>query len=152
MHIEPAALDDVEGLARMKWADAVARADTASDFASFVNDLRTWWLAHQSTHFAYVARDDGEIIGTAWIALVPRVPRPGEVQRQSADLQSVFVLPEHRGGGIGSALVEAACAHAVRDGATRITVHSRDLAVPVYQRLGFDTSPLLLQRSAEVGI
>jgi len=68
--------------------------------------------------------------------------------RLSADVQSVFVLPEQRGRGIGSALVEAASEHAAHLGSLRTMVHSGRKAVPVYERLGFESSQQLLQRMA----
>lgn len=83
----------------------------------------------------------------AWVALLPRAPRPGDLSRVSADLQSVFVLPEHRGRGIGSALVRAATAHAQSRGASRVTVDSGPPAVPMYERLGFAPSRQLMQRT-----
>ncbi|MFJ4997166.1 GNAT family N-acetyltransferase [Microbacterium sp. NPDC088619] len=147
MHIERAGPEDVRGLARLKWIDR-AGAD-AADFDSFANVLLSWWEAHRATHTAFVARTvDGAMIGAAWIALLPRVPSPGASVRLSADIQSVFVLPEHRGSGVGTALVDAATAHANSAGASRITVHSSERAVPVYRRLGFAGSPKLLQRIA----
>jgi GNAT superfamily N-acetyltransferase len=86
----------------------------------------------------------------AWLALVPRVPRPGVTTRLSADVQSVFVVPEHRGKGIGSALVQTASDHARRLGAGRVTVSSSRAAVPMYERLGFASSRQLLERPAPV--
>jgi GNAT superfamily N-acetyltransferase len=85
----------------------------------------------------------------AWLAFLPRVPRPGTTSRRSADIQSVFVVPEQRGRRIGSALVQAASEHAFRLGAERVTVHSGRQSVPVYERLGFASSRELLQRQAE---
>jgi GNAT superfamily N-acetyltransferase len=85
----------------------------------------------------------------AWLALVPRVPRPGTTTRRSADIQSVFVVPEQRGKRIGSALVQAASEYALRLGVGRVTVHSGRKAVPVYERLGFASSRQLLQKEAE---
>jgi GNAT superfamily N-acetyltransferase len=57
-------------------------------------------------------------------------------------------MPERGGQGIGSALVEAASEHATFIGAGRVTVHSGRTAVPVYERLGFEPSRQLLQRTA----
>lgn len=47
---------------------------------------------------------------------------------------------------IGSALVQAAAEHATRLGSLHVTVHSGRKAVPVYERLGFESSRQLLQR------
>ncbi len=85
----------------------------------------------------------------AWLALVPRVPRPGTVTRYSGDVQSVFVVPRERGKGVGGALIAAATRHALELGAGRVTVHSGRKAVPLYERLGFASSPQLLQTPAE---
>lgn len=147
MKISQANADDVAELARLQWLDTRKAEPTERDVDAFGADLARWWTAHQDSHFAFVARLlQPEIVGMAWVALVPRVPRPGATSRLSADIQSVFVMPEQRGRGIGSALVEAASQHASRLGSLRVTVHSGRRAVPVYERLGFESSRQLLQR------
>lgn len=150
MLIEQATSDDVDGLAFLKWQDSAACSSPALSAVEFAADLETWWHAHRQTHFAFVARS-GEhgIVGAAWIALFPRVPRPGNLERLSADVQSVFVLPEHRGQGIGTTLVSAAYQHAIAAGAAKVVVNSSVGAVSLYRRLGFDFSPVLLVRSAD---
>jgi len=150
VHIERAGPDDVRGLARVKWIDRAAEGAGDSEFESFVAALASWWELHRGTHSAFVARTtDDEIVGAAWVALVPRVPSPGASNRLSADIQSVFVLPEHRDDGVGTALVAAATAHAHGAGASRVIVHSSERAVPVYRRLGFAGSSKLLQRISD---
>ncbi|MFB8190468.1 GNAT family N-acetyltransferase [Microbacterium sp. NPDC055988] len=146
MRVERADGEDIAGLAWLKWQDVAPEAKAGRSLDLFTDELATWWRAHADTHSAFVARtDDGEIVGMAWLALLPRVPRPGAADRVSADIQSVFVLPAHRGCGIGSRLIAAACAYGTSLGAPRITVHSSDGAVRLYRRLGFSGSAQLLQ-------
>ena len=134
----------------MKWMDRAAADADDGEFDLFVTALASWWDIHRATHSAFVARTiDGEIVGAAWVALLPRVPSPGASNRLSADIQSVFVMPEHRGEGVGTALVDAATSHAHGAGASRVTVHSSERAVPVYRRLGFTGSLKMLQRISE---
>ncbi|WP_034272213.1 GNAT family N-acetyltransferase [Actinospica robiniae] len=147
MRISEATTNDVPELARLQWLDTRHEEPSQSSLDAFASELAQWWADREDAHFAFVARLAGpEIVAMAWVALVPRVPRPGAANRLSADIQSVFVLPEHRGRGIGSAVVDAAAQHATQLGAVRVTVHSGRRAVPVYERLGFASTRQLLQR------
>ncbi|MDP9028669.1 MAG: GNAT family N-acetyltransferase [Actinomycetota bacterium] len=156
MRIDQANADDVGGLAELLFLNSGQEERERQSFDTFTSDLAQWWSAHEHTHFAFVARPARPaqpapphrptIVGMAWVALVPRVPRPGDTTRMSADIQSVFVVPDQRGQGIGSALVQAASDFAIQRGAPRITVHSGRRAVPLYERLGFESSRQLLQR------
>lgn len=149
MKICLAAQADVAQLARLLWLNAAPEQRAQQSVEAFADDLAAWWAVNDS-HFAFVARlDDSELVGMAWLAVVPRVPRPGTTTRRSADIQSVFVVPEFRGRRVGSALVQAASDHALDLGAGHVTVHSGRKAVPVYERLGFSSSRQLLQKHAD---
>ncbi|TCC26166.1 N-acetyltransferase [Kribbella sindirgiensis] len=147
VRISQADTDDVAGLARLLWLNSSDEELERRAVDAFTNEFEQWWAARDDAHVAYVARlDQPEIVGMAWVALVARPPKPGATSRMSGDIQSVFVLPEARGRGIGSALVKAAADHAMAAGALHVTVHSGSKAVPVYERLGFESSRQLLQR------
>jgi GNAT superfamily N-acetyltransferase len=142
--------EDLAHLARLLWLHAAPDEQAKHAVESFAVDLGAWWTDYDDSHLAFVARlAESEVVGMAWLALVPRVPRPGATARRSADIQSVFVVSEQRGKRIGSALVQAASEHALRLGAGRVTVHSGRKSVPVYERLGFASSRQLLQWPAE---
>lgn len=150
VRISQANADDVADLARLLWLDTHGEEPAQRPVDAFAAELAQWWAARQDSHLAFVARLLGpELVGMAWVALVPRVPRPGATSRLSADIQSLFVMPEQRGRGIGSALVKAASDHATHLGSLHVTVHSGRKAVPVYERLGFESSRQLLQRAPD---
>lgn len=141
---------DLADLARLLWLNAGPNERAKQSVEAFAVDLGGWWNEHDESHLALIARLDGsEVVGMAWLAIVSRPPRPGVIARRSADIQSVFVVPEQRGKGIGSALVEAAVEQALHFGAGRVTVHSGRKAVPVYERLGFASSRQLLQKEPD---
>ena len=163
MRISRANADDAAGLGSLLWLNHFDQeptdASTMASRAAFGVEFADWWAVNLDSHHAFIASldrpasldrlaplDRPDIIGMAWVAIVPRVPRPGAMRRLHADIQSVFVQREFRGQGIGSALVEAASDDAVQLGALRVTVHSGRRAVPVYERLGFESSRQLLQR------
>lgn len=146
MPISQATTTDMADLARLLCVDTIGEDCDEGTVDEFATELGRWWTHRGDSHTAFVARSPGgELVGMAWVALVPRVPRPGSTGRVSADIQTVFVRADHRGRGLGTALVEAASEHAMRHGALHVTVHSSRRAVPVYERLGFASSPQLLR-------
>ncbi len=117
---------------------------------SFLAEFLRWREEHAETHHAFVAAlSGGELAGMAWVALLPRVVRPGQLSRLSADVQSVCGRPARRGSGLGSRLVEAVADHAAVFGATRVTVYASGAAVAVYERWGLGPSRRMMQRPPE---
>jgi GNAT superfamily N-acetyltransferase len=115
--------------------------------AAFAPDLLRWWADHDS-HLAFLAvLSSGEAVGMAWLALTARVPRPGGAARLCGDVQSVFVVPEHRSAGVGPALLRAVVQRAETLGLEHVTVHSNPQANSLYERAGFASSPELLMRT-----
>ena len=141
MEILLAAPEHARDLARLLWLHADPQQQDRQSVESFEVDLRPWLSSHGHSHHAFIARSsEAEIVGMAWLALLPRVPRPGTISRHSADIQSVFVLPDQRGKGLGAALITAATNHARELGANRVTVQSGRKATPLYERLGYASS------------
>jgi N-acetylglutamate synthase-like GNAT family acetyltransferase len=87
-----------------------------------------------------IARDDNEMVGFGQI-------RP--LDEEYSELASLYVLPEHRHKGIGSALVEHLLErHDVRTPPTRVCLLTLRPTIPFYQPFGFEvveTAPEPLQ-------
>jgi GNAT superfamily N-acetyltransferase len=114
---------------------------------AFAQELHSWWADHDS-HRAFLAvLPSGEAVGMAWLALTARVPRPGGAPRLCGDVQSVFVVPEHRSAGVGAALLHAVVQHAETLGLEHVTVHGNQRAVALYECAGFTSDPDLLMRT-----
>jgi GNAT superfamily N-acetyltransferase len=145
--VRTATAGDLDALAVLRWHWARSgepiRSDELRDFRTLLGD----WMARQGEASVCVLAVLGEeLVGMAWLAVFDRVPNPGDEHRLSGDVQSVFVLPEHRGRGIGRLLIEAICETADGRGIRTLTVQSGHEAVPFYERLGFSRSDLLLVR------
>ncbi|MGN6128028.1 MAG: GNAT family N-acetyltransferase [Humibacter sp.] len=138
--------DELERTFRLRWLWAVEVGDVPEDSESeFGRKGAEWARAHATTHLPHVAIDsDDGIIGMAWLALSPRVATTRDLDRWSGDLQSCYVLPEHRGAGIGGALVRAVFDTARDRGVEHVTVHASAASVGMYQRNGFRASDRLL--------
>jgi GNAT superfamily N-acetyltransferase len=146
MEIRVAGPADVGHLAELL-AQFAEREEPAAAGQEFAPDLLRWWSEHD-THMAFLAvLPAGDVVGMAWLALIARVGRPGAAARLCGDVQSVFVVPEHRSAGVGSALLRAVVEHAQTLGLEHVTVHANQRAVAVYERAGFASSPELLMRT-----
>ena len=82
-----------------------------------------------------VAEQDGKIVGMAWTRIIPAY---GHIDDKTPEL-AISVLPEHRGQGIGSALMNRLF-DLLRDhgyGRTSLSVQKDNPAVRFYERLGY---------------
>ncbi|HEX5497044.1 MAG TPA: GNAT family N-acetyltransferase [Mycobacteriales bacterium] len=93
-----------------------------------------------------LARDDEAIVGH----LVGRLTNPNSLHPiRRAELESIHVYPNYRGGGIGSLLVEAFLTWATERGAERASVTAyaaNEAALRFYSRHGFATRSVTFDR------
>lgn len=145
MEFRIASGDDIRAIALLRW-DATAEdgpvTQSRDDFAAaFVE----WAEKVKRTHTAFVAVDDGAVVGSAWLAQIPRAPDPGMKRRANGDLQTVFVVPDRRNAGVGAALIRQVLAHGWRQGLGAVTVSANERAATFYLRLGFTGDPMDLR-------
>jgi len=84
-----------------------------------------------------VAERDGEVIGVCQLIVFRHLQASGGL---CAEIESVHVHPDHRGSGVGTALVREAVARARALGCYRVQLTSnarREDAHRFYERLGF---------------
>jgi GNAT superfamily N-acetyltransferase len=147
MEMRVAGEEDIRHLAGLlvRFGD---EGDTAAVEQSFAEDLLGWWRAHNDSHVPFLATlPSTDAVGMAWLAVTARVPRPGSMSRRSGDVQSVFVVPEHRSRGVGIALLRSVLQHAKALDLEHVTVHSHQGAASLYERAGFTSTPDLLIRT-----
>jgi GNAT superfamily N-acetyltransferase len=133
---------ELEAVARLRWRwvrESGGEVLPARD--AYAAAAAAWAREHADSHVPLVAVADGEVVGMAWLAIQARVPSPRALERRSGDLQSCYVVPEHRGAGLGRRLAEAVLEEARRRGLEHVTVHSSVDAIPVYERAGFRANP-----------
>jgi GNAT superfamily N-acetyltransferase len=118
-------------------ADAAALAGLQDVPSAGLADFTRWVTDHERTHLPFVAEVDSTVVGAAWLLIAERVPRAAATERSFGDIQSVMVSSEHRGRGIGTALIDAILAEARARGLSHVTVHSGRRAVDFYLREGF---------------
>lgn len=147
MIIRSAEPEDVTGLAALKeaWAQ-LSRPASESERRTFAEDLAAWMRSQGQGLICRVAEIDGELVGMAWLVLFERVPDIHDRTRLTGDIQSVYVLPQHRQRGIGRELVRSLTDAADERGVPRVTVSANAAAASIYSAEGFVTAPYLLER------
>jgi len=149
--VRPAGVEDAPALAGLRWRWRVGEAaetpepDVAGE-QPFAGDLAGWMERHAGTHTAWLAEAvGGEAVGMVWLCVLDRIPSPGRWSRHAGLLQSLYVVPEHRGQGIGAQLVEAVLDEARRRDLDYVMVHPTERSVPLYRRAGFAENPRTLE-------
>jgi GNAT superfamily N-acetyltransferase len=129
---------DVEALATLRWTwRAEERGEEGMSQKEFATRFARWVADHRGTHQGFITSVDSTAVGMAWLATVERVPGPGVWRRLAGNLQSVYVLPDHRGGGLGADLVTAVLDEAVQRGLDYVYVHPSERSFSLYRRAGF---------------
>jgi ribosomal protein S18 acetylase RimI-like enzyme len=150
--IREASDPDIAALAALRWQWHEERHGPLDGSpADFARSFLDWWSSHGSRFRAALVIDGDDVVGMGFVALVDRVPKPGDLERHHGDIQSVYLAPEHRGRGLGSQLVRLLLDLAAAGGCDRTEVHSGRRAVPFYERAGFEHDQQLLNHSGRSG-
>jgi ribosomal protein S18 acetylase RimI-like enzyme len=150
--IRAATPDDADELARLRWDFRVEQGTPVSrafdafavEFRAFANDV----LADGAPWRAWVAEDEGRLVGCVWLQLVEMVPHPNRArwERPIAYVTNVYVEPDLRDAGLGARLLDAAMGFARAHAASEAIVWPTARSVSFYRRAGFGT------RSAPLGM
>jgi ribosomal protein S18 acetylase RimI-like enzyme len=155
--------DDIDSLEPLWVAVHHAHQTAMPELAPYVDDEETWrehrplyvTLFRQPDTFLFLARSNGDLVGYAlgcvaaaaegWAADTWRVgDRIGE-------LESLSVLPDHRGEGIGSKLLDAVDEEFARLGVDDVVIGAlpgNTGALKLYERRGFKPTWIYLSRFA----
>lgn len=116
--------------------------------ATFAADFARWHTEHLVSHHCRVVLDaEDVVIGFGFLVVTDRVPSPGQLIRRSADIQAVYVVPEHRNAGIGGQLIAALIEIAEAVNAEHLTVHANERAAGLYHRAGITVDSMMLYRA-----
>jgi ribosomal protein S18 acetylase RimI-like enzyme len=142
--VDSAGLDELEPV----WAALGAHhGSIAPDFLPPMRERADSWARRRAAYaewlaaggFAFVARVDGTIAGYVMVRLDDLSSVSWQIDGRTAEIETLAVLPEHRGRGIGKALLGAARAAGRERGATHATlsvVAGNEDALRFYAREG----------------
>lgn len=110
-----------------------------------------WFDRERAQRVFFVAEVDGRPVGMTNLLVFERMPVPGRPAGQWGYLANMYVMAEHRDGGIGSALLDHLLDHARALGLVRVVLSPTVRSIPFYERAGFRPADELLVLHFETG-
>jgi len=129
--------------------------ELGSDDPVRLADLRqfsTEWMLPamaEGRAFGWLAEREGSVVGGVSVTLLSTQPQYRSPRGRIASIYGLYVLPEARGEGTATRLVREAVAAMKSEGIDLVTLHAAEKARPIYERIGFATSPEMRLFTAE---
>ena len=117
--------------------------------AVFVERCAAWMtrrLEAAGTWRAWVADTGHAMVGTIWLELVEKLPNPIGEPEWHGYVSSLYVRPEHRGAGLGSALLHACLSECDARAVDAVILWPTPASRALYRRHGFAGGDDLLER------
>jgi GNAT superfamily N-acetyltransferase len=140
--IRLATATDVPALAELRHAftfeDPGQPVELRDDFEdAFTEIVSTGIISGRWT--VWVAEAEGEIVSHVFIGLIDKIPRPIRQDRWLGYVTNVYTRPEHRGRGIGAAMLDRVTSWAAEQQVELLVVWPSDESVGFYERAGFSS-------------
>ena len=137
MTVRIATAADVDVVAALRRAWAAEESGPVNDEGAFELGFADWYAAEAGRRTTWLAATGEEPVGMLNLVEFRRMPRPGRPRSGWGYVSNLFVLAEHRNGGLGRALLDAAIDAAKQREYARLVLSPSVRAVPLYERAGF---------------
>jgi GNAT superfamily N-acetyltransferase len=140
---------DAPELARLRYEFRTELDPAAESKEAFVERCTRWMaeeLATGSAWCCWVAVFGGTLVGTAWLQMIEKLPNPVGHLGHHGYVSSVYVIPELRNAGIGSALLNACLIQAEAEPIDALFLWPTSRSRALYERHGFAVRDDLLER------
>lgn len=146
MRVRRAGAADVRALAglRARWTE---ERDGPTDDPSFLDRFDAWFARESAQRVVWLAETgEGSPVGMLNVMLFERMPRPGRATGSWGYVANVYVVPAHRGAGVGGRLMGALTSYADETGLVRLVLSPTARSVSLYARAGFSGDHDLMLR------
>ena len=143
--IRTARIDDIDGLTdlRLRFLEEIGYAGDGVR-----NVVREYFKRTLPTgeFVAWIAEEDGRIIATSGLVFLQKPPHGRNLSGKEGFVLNMYTLPQWRGRGICTALMETIIRFVRETGVTCIRLHTSEDGVGIYSKLGFqsDNSEMFL--------
>ena len=138
--IRRATVDDLETLVmlrlRLAYEDHPADEQPPMELTRALTDYLAEALPSEQM-LIWVAEVGGEIVGTSGLIFFQQPPTEHNPSGREAYILNMYTLPEWRGQGIATALMQTLLAYVRQTDARRIYLYATPEGKPLYEKLGF---------------
>ncbi len=149
IQVHRASAEDAEALVEMRVALLRAVGNVTSDLeAKEIADAIRAYIAQEmpaGMYVAFIAEAGQSAVGCGGLAFYVRPPYCGNLSGKEAYLMGMYTIPEWRGKGVGTALVEKLLEYARAQGVGRVWLHTEPGARNLYGRAGFCPSDAYME-------
>ena len=147
--IRRATPDDAGQLARLRLDFRTEGIAAAEDQSAFLKRCREWMnvrLEPASPWRCWVADSNSALIGTLWLQVIEKLPNPVREPELHGYISSVYVVPDRRNLGVGTALLRSCLQESDRMRLDVVFLWSTTASRPLYRRCGFEVGNDLYSR------
>jgi GNAT superfamily N-acetyltransferase len=138
--IRKARPSDLDALAKMRFQFRSEMGKATHTEKQFLRRCKPWMkqrLSKEGPWHCWVATSGNNLIGTAWLQEIEKMPNPVSEPEKHGYITNCYVVPEFRGSGIGSKLLDRAVHWCIRFRVDAIILWPSPQSRPLYQRHGF---------------
>jgi GNAT superfamily N-acetyltransferase len=148
--VRRAIAEDADVLAELRrdmQAELIAADGLSRDADELVEGNRAYFREALSgdEFVGFVAEESGRILATSGMVLYRAPPTFGNPSGTEGFVMNMYTVPEARGHGLATKLVDALVSHARDVGARRVWLRASQFGKPVYERYGFETTDHYMQ-------
>ncbi len=147
--IRRATMHDIETLVELRLALQSENSDGIEvDWAAAREAFRRYFTdtLPPEVFVVFVAEAGGRVVATSGVSFVSRPPGGTSFLKCEGYVTNVYTVPEWRGRGVATALMNATIEYAQQRGARLVYLHTSDAGRSVYEQLGFAQYPRYMER------
>ncbi len=138
--IRRATIDDVDQLVQLRIllfeeTGELIEKDTSA-FAEAISAFLIKSLPRKS-FLAWIAESDSRIVASSGFVPFEKLPVPENLSGKEGYILNMYTLPEWRGQGLATALLQEMISYAKETDIRRLWLHATKIGRPVYEKIGF---------------
>ena len=98
---------------------------------------------------SWLVEKGDQVVASGAITIVSFVPTPNDLSTKTAYIHSIYTKPGSRGKNLASRIVLTALEYCKANGIRRVLLSASKAGKPIYERIGFVSSPEMMRISLE---